>query len=137
MLPQLLLNKIYANHYSLREAARQIGISHTSVKRVLDEASVDLDTLDAVARWVGVPLATVLELRTDQQSEKFLADLQMLTGMEPELRPVFEEIFSKIVNGRLDARVLSDVVAYAKYQIAQQDTGLTHEPGSRSKKKSD
>ena len=123
MLPKLLSEKIKEQGLSYREVATQIGISHMTVARVLRGDSVDLDTLDAIARWLGVPLATILDARNAGSDEGFMGEVQLLSGMNPEFREVFQELFAQISNGDIDPRVLGDIVAYAQFRIHQGEQG--------------
>ncbi len=123
MLPKLMLERINEQKLSYREVATQIGISHMTVSRAMRGETVDLDTLDAIARWLGVPLATILDARAPGTEEGFMGEVQLLAGMNPEFKEVFQELFAKISAGDVDPRVLDDVVAYARFRIQQTDRG--------------
>jgi transcriptional regulator with XRE-family HTH domain len=128
MLPSRLQAKMREQGLSLRGAAEQIGIGHSTVQRALKGQPVDIDSLDAIARWIGVPLTSILDARLVEQTEGFLADMQMLAGMDPEFKTIFEEMFARLVSENMDPRVLSDVVAYAKFRMSQENRGNAQQP---------
>ncbi len=115
MLPKMMLEKMKERNLSLREAATEIGVSHTTIARILDGKATDIDTLDAVARWMRVPLTTLLDVRT---SEGDLTErIRIAMSLYPELATAFGEIIDGILSGEVEPRVLSDVVAYAAFRL--------------------
>jgi transcriptional regulator with XRE-family HTH domain len=131
MLPKIVLDRMKNENLSLRDAAQKIGISHTTVARVLNGDPVEIDTLDAVAKWLGVPLATVLESKPDN-SEQLAKQLQLILSMYPELKGIFSELAEKITSGEIDPRTLQDVAAYTAYRLKLGSTndGRTEVPGN-------
>ena len=130
MLPKLVLGKMKQRDLSLREAAKEIGVSHTTVARVLNGDPVDADTLALFAGWLRVPLRDLLEV--DEQQLDARAELGFLLGMYPKLEPIFLDLFQKIADGELDNRIIDEIVAYIKFRTGY--TGSVHaaEPNDRS-----
>src|SRR5450759_1153919 len=117
MLPKILLEKMRDRDMSLREVAREIGISHTTVARILDNKAADIDTLDAVARWMNVPLVSILDLRL--QGDDVVDQVRLAMSLYPELANVFRDILQGIISGDVEPRVLADVAAYTVFRIQQ------------------
>lgn len=116
MLVQLMKDKLQNERLSLRAAARQIGVSHTTIARVLNGEQVDMDTLVELANWLGVPPSTLLNTQGDV--DETLSDkIASVLETEPRLKEVFEEAINRIERGEASPQLLSDIISYAKYKL--------------------
>ena len=61
VLSTLVNEKIRKDWISVREASRQVGVSATTMSRVLEGESVDVDTLIMICSWLGVSPSHVLD----------------------------------------------------------------------------
>jgi predicted DNA-binding protein (UPF0251 family) len=63
--------KMDESDLSLRDAAREAGVSAPTLSRILKKgrkrSRPDVDTLGKVIRWVGVPIDKIIETTTDQE----------------------------------------------------------------------
>lgn len=100
---------------SIRAAAREIGVAHTTLNRVIDGQDIDVGTIVKVCDWLGVPVSTALN--TFSSKETLPEKLAVLIEAEPKLKEVFEQAMGDLENGSLSTNDLSDIVSYAAYKI--------------------
>jgi transcriptional regulator with XRE-family HTH domain len=128
MLAKLMMDKMNEQGLTMSAVAGEIGISRSSLYRFVDGAKMDMDTLDAIARWVNVPLMMVLKERMGSDEESFMSGVAMLSAMDPEFKSLLQEMFLRVSNNEMDPNVLSDVVAYARFKLSQlKSRGNTNE----------
>lgn len=120
MFRQILENEITKRKISVRDAAREIGISHTTLIAARDGTRrVDMDTALAIARWAGVPLSTIV-MEADPVTYKDNALIQailMVIEAAPDLKEVFVNAAEELQNGTLTMGDFRDIVEYAGYKI--------------------
>ena len=116
MLRSLLAEKMRKEQFSARDAARQIGISHTTVNRVLDGDVPNVENLVAISNWLGVSVATVLGVETGTQDD-VAARVALLIEAEPRLKQLFGSLVKDYREGRLTSEDIEDIFAYAAYRI--------------------
>lgn len=114
-LSGLVRLKMENEHLSLRSAAEQIGVAHTTVDRVLKEEPVDLTTLEKICDWVGIPVTAVLDISDD--NNEVMDQLSAAMALCPELSDVFTEIAEKVLKGELEQSILSEVASFASYRL--------------------
>jgi len=113
MLGKLVLEKMRERGLSARAVARECGVAHTTVNRLLDNKPVDLDTIERFSNWLGVDMATVFG-----STEGDLANqISILIQMEPELGSVFGKAIDGVLNGTYSRRDIEDIVAYATFRL--------------------
>jgi len=101
---------------SMRAVARQTGVAHTTISRILAGEPADVDTLVAICNWLGISPASALNeygLGTDQLA----AQLSIILSQEPELARVFAEALARIQRGEADPKLISELSAYAAYRM--------------------
>lgn len=114
ILSELVREKLATGRLSDRAAAREIGVSPTTIGRLLRGEAVDVDTLVKVCRWLGVTPASVL----NSYEPSNLADsVAVVIEANPQLAATFVELVEKIRVGELSPALLRDVVAYAAYKL--------------------
>jgi transcriptional regulator with XRE-family HTH domain len=116
MLPQLVRDKMKeGNGLSVRAAARQIGVAHTTLGRFLQGQQIDLDTLEAISKWVGVDPSTALD--ADQEASPLEKKIAVLLQADPRLERIFTEAVDRIASGQATPELLEDLVEYAAYKL--------------------
>ena len=88
MLQSLLAEKMRKEKLSARDAARQIGVSHTTVIRVLDGDVPNVENITALSNWLGISVATALGVETGTQDD-VAARVALLIEAEPRLKQLF------------------------------------------------
>jgi len=111
VLEVILKNKIAQKRLSIRSAALEIGIAHTTLNRILAGGNIDLDTILKISEWIGVKPSELLQLETD--------DVSLLVSSIPGLKEILAEAAEKIQTGELDISALADITAYAKFRVSE------------------
>lgn len=124
MLRSLLAEKMRKEQISARDAARQIGVSHTTVNRVLDGDIPNVENLVSISNWLGVTVATALGVETGTKDD-VAARVALLIEAEPRLKQLFGSLVKDYREGRLTSEDIEDIFAYAAYRI--QRKGNTNE----------
>ena len=115
MLRTLLLNKIRESGISERQAAREIGIAHTTVGRLLDGDNCDYPTLKKISTWLDVPISTLL----DSEKETDLASkIAVMLESEPALAKVLNEAMDKMLRGEVKPEVLRELISYISFRLS-------------------
>jgi transcriptional regulator with XRE-family HTH domain len=104
-----------AKNLSSHAAAEQIGVSHSTILRALKGDKVDVDTIIKIANWLNVRPSELL----NSMSDTSLADeVAVLLSHSPELEEEMKEAVARVKAGQLDAAILRDVLAYARYKFS-------------------
>lgn len=112
----ILGDEIKRRGISNRQAAREIGVSHTTINRILDGMPADFDTIMLVAKWLKVEPAVLIDAGSLDKSA-LPAKITALVEREPELARVFEEALDRIESGEASSDLIRDIVAYASYKL--------------------
>lgn len=112
----LIKDKMRMNNLSMRKAAAEIGVSHTTVIRILEGEPYDIPTAEKIAVWLGVPLSTLLDLRTPGE-DNLAKQIAFVLRQEPALAKVFGEAMSRLATGRLSVATIRALVSYAAFQL--------------------
>ena len=113
MLREVLQKQIDEQKMSVRAAALAIGISHTTLHRVLDGGKYDLDTVVKVSEWMHVKPAELLGIDLGD-------DVSLLLASIPGLSDILHEAAAKVNTGELDVSALADITAYARFRVREQ-----------------
>ena len=116
MLDQILKEELAKRGLSIREAAREIGVAHTTVARMVQGITVDIGTLQKTCDWLGIQLSTVLNVE-DKSELGLTSKLAMILEKQPELAGVFAEALDELEAGHLTTADLADIMGYAAYRI--------------------
>lgn len=114
-LSDLVHRKMEAENLSLRAAGEQVGVAHTTIDRILKDKSVDFETIEKVCDWLGVPVATVLDVRED--SQEIMDQIASILALSPQLSGVFSELAEKVISGEVDPSILAEVAAFTSYRL--------------------
>ncbi len=120
MFRTILENELERRNMSLREAAKEIGISHTTLIAARDGTrAIDVGTALAIAKWVGVPLSTLVEEANpeEQEKNKVFQALKIVLEAAPELEQVFKQAANELAAGTLSLTDFRDITEYAAYKI--------------------
>ena len=112
MLRNLLDAKLGERRLSVRAAAKEIGVAHTTLNRVLAGGEVDLDTVVKISTWLNIRPAALLGIESN-------SDTDALLDAVPGLRDILKEIGERIAAGELGPEYLEDVTAYMRFRIGE------------------
>jgi len=122
MLQTILENEIRTRGISVREAARQIKVAHTTLLRVLRGEQIDFGTLTKICAWIGISPANVLN--SEYSIGEHLADeLKMFLDNNPELSAALNRVIHEIKSRQLKRTVLDDLLAYITFRISISNDG--------------
>ena len=111
-----LQDKLNRLSVSIREAGRQIGVSATTVSRVLNGESVDMETLILICRWLKVSPSDILDAELDDD-RGLGSKIASVLSTNPEIYEVFEGIINKLGDNVIDMDIARDLVAYATWRL--------------------
>jgi len=114
-LRDIVKQKMNQDKLSLRTAGDQVGVSHTTIDRVLKEKSVDLETVQKVCDWVGIPITNVLDI--NQANVEMVDEVAALISLNPELKKVLRKLDNNIKIGALNPIILSEIAAFISYRM--------------------
>jgi transcriptional regulator with XRE-family HTH domain len=116
LLKSLLAERMKKEKLSLREAARESNVSHTTIARILEGHSVDIDTFLVICEWLGVSPSEVLDAQVPGELE-LSAKLASVIRTYPELAPVLQEAVEKVERQEASPELIKDLFAYITYRI--------------------
>ena len=123
MLQRVVQDEMARRDLSLRPAAKEIGIAHTTLLRVLNNEPVDLNTLLKVSEWTGMSLTTILGMEETEDEKAIMATMTAIVEAEPELRQTFLQAHQALVDGEIDIEDLREIASYAAYKLSVKRKG--------------
>ena len=104
-LSTLLREKIIQENISEREASRQIGVSPTTIARVLSGDLPDLTTMIAMCDWLGVSVSRYWTPPCPARAPSWLKSGYL--EAKPELTRVFVDAMTYIMENDVSPEVIS------------------------------
>jgi transcriptional regulator with XRE-family HTH domain len=117
MLKEVLVRAMHERGLSTREAAKEIGVSHSTVFRITRGDPFDVPTLIAVANWLGVRPSTLLD--NIGQSDA-ITETAMLVENVPGILDVLKDAVKAIQEGKANPAIITDIISYASYKLSLQ-----------------
>ena len=124
MLKEALIAAMNERGLSTRQAAKEIGVSHTTIFRVMKGGPFDVPTLVAIANWLKVRPSTLLD---NLGKSDTIDQVSLLIETNPEILPVLKEATQAIEKGQASPEIIKDIIAYALYKLSLR--GVVHEQG--------
>ena len=118
---------------SVRAAAREIGVTHTTLMRVEEGGTVDLDTLIKICGWLGVQPASVLNAE-GIGADTLAAQIAAVLETDPRLAKVFSEAMARILSGAMQPDTLRDLANYAAYRLGVTEVEVSTNGGRGTNK---
>lgn len=117
MFISILKHKLYSRNLSIRQAAREIGISHTTLQRTLSGNTLDLETLLKISRFLDIRP----ELTLNSMDEATLIDQVVLLFLqsEPELLQKLYFAISQIKSNCLEISDLKEILEFITFKLRQ------------------
>ncbi len=117
ILSRVLRETIERRKLSVRQAAKEMGIAHTTLNRVLATGECEYATVLKIAKWTGVPTSTLINAPVAKDEEELTYQLNEVLSHEPRLKAVFAEAVRRLNNGEMSEEALRELVAYMAYRI--------------------
>lgn len=115
MLRDLVLERVKTRNLSVREAAKEIGVSHVTLGRLLDGGNLDLDTVGLISKWLGMSMANALGV---YESDPTLQDtVAALIATKPQLADLFKRAATDLQRGEITPEDMREIIDYATYRF--------------------
>ncbi len=115
-LAKLLKERMNEEKLSVRKAAKLIGgVSHSTIARVINGETVEVDTLIRICDFLKIPVAEVLDL--EEGPRELTNKIRKLVSFEPELGEVFKKIADGIADEKIDREILSEIASFASFRL--------------------
>lgn len=116
MLHIILGNVMKEKGLSSHQAAKQIGVSHTTIIRILRKEVVDLKTVINIADWLSLKPSELINSMGSTKTS--LGDqISSVLALYPQTRDMFGQTIKAIKDGSADPSVLAEIVNYANYRL--------------------
>jgi transcriptional regulator with XRE-family HTH domain len=116
MLSKLIEDKLKGDGISIREAGRQVGVSATTISRILNDESIDVHTLVSVCRWMNVSPSDVID--SELHDERAMGSrIAAILQTNPELSEVFIEALNRLEDSKLDMNTMRDLISYTTWKL--------------------
>ena len=116
MLGVLAQERVNQRGLGLRAAAREIDIAHTTLARAIQGDDIDLATAQKIADWLGVTPTSIIDAE-GVGKDALAAQIAAVLEMEPKLAEVFGDAMQRVLDGRMDLSIFTELAAYAAYRI--------------------
>jgi transcriptional regulator with XRE-family HTH domain len=133
----LLKEEISERGISVRQAAREIDLSHTTLNRILAGESYDMSTAEKIAGWLNVPTSSLVDGTIREGEEDFRTVIAGLFEVAPELENVFREGYRRVQRGEMEPRELRELAYFAAYRmgIPSPAEAKEHDPKTSKKRR--
>jgi transcriptional regulator with XRE-family HTH domain len=125
LFAKLVHDKMQSEGLTIREGARALGMSASTITRLLNGFPMDLETMIKVCNWLGVSPASVLNSQAIEGTDKLAASIAMILEREPTLASIFREALEDVEKGKLSPEDVQEIVSYAAYRINQRKSKPT------------
>jgi DNA-binding Xre family transcriptional regulator len=117
VLSQLLQEDLRNRRWSERQLARSVGVSPTTIGRLLNGEFVDMDTLTKACEWLGIKPSQALDsLVADPE----LADqLMLLVKSDPVIEKLLMEMVSRIERGSIPPSALKEAILFVMWKYSE------------------
>ena len=121
MLRELFEKKLRERNLSVRAAAADMDVSHTTLHRVLNDEPVDLKTVIALCNWLNVSPSTILDTQASDKRTSVPAVIASLIERDERLAAIFTDMAEDLTNGEISPDDVSDIISYAAYRLRKND----------------
>jgi transcriptional regulator with XRE-family HTH domain len=126
MLSTLIKEELNRRNMGVRDAAKEIGVSHSTIYALFNGRPLEVETAYLICRWLKVPLATAVQEADNVQVAA--AAIEVLIRKIPDLEKVLIEAVDELNKGNLTPDDFRDVIEFAAYKIQKRrDTHRNNE----------
>jgi transcriptional regulator with XRE-family HTH domain len=91
------------------------GVNHSTVTRILNRGTVEVDTLIRISDFLQIPVSELLDF--EEGPRELLGKIRKLVSFEPELGEVLKEIEDGIVKNEIDREILTKIAVFAAFRL--------------------
>lgn len=136
MLGVFLELQLKRRKLSVRDAAKEIGVSHTTLIAAQNGSRrLDFDTVVKIANWAGFPLSILLDEANSEQTKRnnFLLAFRMVIEDDPSIGQAFIDEAEDLAAGKPLLVDFSAVISYANFVIERaRKRAEAHQQGNAS-----
>ena len=125
MLRVLLEGELDKRHLSVRAAAEQVGVAHTTLHRIINHEPIDLETMVKLCNWLGVRPSTILDAQSNNSDVSIPSIVASLIEMDSRLATIFSDLADDLQEGTVDPDDVKDVAYYIAYRLKKDDRRQT------------
>jgi DNA-binding Xre family transcriptional regulator len=114
-LQDLVNLRLKEDNLSLRKAADQANVAHTTIDRIRKGEQVDLGTVKKICDWLGTPVSSILDIGNKQSPKA--EEVVALFSLNDEFLEVFYEIAEKVKSEEVDTDILNEITAFADFRL--------------------
>ncbi len=115
MFSKIITKEIQRRGITFREAAKEIGGSHTTLYQITEGRSMDIETAIAICKWANLPIETLVNVAGER--ERTLAAVDVLLRAAPDLEKAFLDAAEAVERGELSMDDFNEVITFAAYMI--------------------
>lgn len=122
VLADIVRKKMKEQGLSLRNAAKQIGVSHTTVSRLLEGVQPDLLTVTKFCDWCDVSPTQVLDVSYDTtigEEEKILKQLSIIITSDPRLKSSFSKMLGLDGSVRIPDETIIEILDFIVFKVSR------------------
>ena len=116
MLKEILDQELRSRRLGVRAAARQMGVAHVTLYRILKGDHVDLSTTSNIAGWLGVNPSTLID-EGIPGVDNLASNLAVLLQSQPALLEMLSSAVERVEAGELDVSTLTEVISYMAFKL--------------------
>ncbi len=121
-----LLKEYMANEeLSVKDIAQRIDVNPSVIHRIVNNQSINIDTLLMITDLLRVPIDEILDIKEDE--DEILEQIIRVISIEPNFSEMFGSISRGIIKGVYEKRVLAEVAAYVTYKLNQKIENADYE----------
>ncbi len=117
MFHQILRTAMSEKQVSAREVARQTGVAHTTIIRILQDENVDLDTIKKVCGWLQIDPMYVVNLDSGQEEKQWLWKLGMMVESYPNLHLAMRRAFRNVDINHVNPRIINEICEFIAFAM--------------------
>ncbi len=122
MLATLLDSEIKRRKITVRQAAAEMGLSHTTIYDVMKHRPLQVVTANTICKWLGVSITTALD--EPACNDTTAAAISVILRHVPELATTFIEAAEAMEKGTMAPEDLLAVIEFMAYQIHKRKEAL-------------
>ncbi len=119
MLSALVHKELASRRISAREAAREMGITHTTVIRILEGKPSDLETIKKTSAWLKVDPISVLNI-SFQDDKKWLWKFAAILENNPNMLKAFQEIIEDVEVNDINFETINEITSFINFALRKQ-----------------
>ncbi len=112
----LLETEMRDRRLSMREAAEEMGVTHTTIGRILRGRPVNVTTLNRVAQFLKVDPGNLLEAH--EEDEQLAKDILTIVNREPALAGVLHDAAERARRGQIPQETFREIVRYTTWRLS-------------------